>query len=127
MTRASPSPETESPNPLHALMPSTHVWSKFGSPGCPHFVNQAPPRAQQLGMPDFLEIPHLGHGRLVVTVITGVRPGDDKVCILFQEELADQPTREIDGERGSKRERERERERKRICAPIKDSTSQLFS
>ena len=31
------------------------------SPPSPQFLNQAPPRAQQLRLPDFLRVPHLGH------------------------------------------------------------------
>ena len=34
------------------------------SPVCPHFLNQAPPRAQQLRFPAFLLLPHLGHAGL---------------------------------------------------------------
>ena len=33
----------------------------LGSPACPHFLNQVPPRAQQLSLPDCLATPHLGH------------------------------------------------------------------
>ena len=46
---------------LHACMPSIHVLLKLESPSSPHFLNQAPPRAQQLGLPDCLTVPHLGH------------------------------------------------------------------
>ena len=47
-------------------MPSVHVWSNFGSPASPQFMNQAPPRAQQLRLPDFLVIPHLRHTVLTI-------------------------------------------------------------
>ena len=48
------------PPPAQAWKPSNHVCSKFGSPGCPQFPNQAPPREQQLDLPD-LVAPHLAH------------------------------------------------------------------
>ena len=35
----------------------------------PHFWNQAPPRAQQLLLPDFLTMPHLAHDGLAVTSV----------------------------------------------------------
>ena len=44
-----------------ARIPALHVCSKFGSPGFPHFSNQAPPREQQLSLPDPCLTPHLGH------------------------------------------------------------------
>ena len=45
---------------LHARMPSNHVCSNFESPPPlpPHLPNQAPPRLQQLSLPD-LFAPHL--------------------------------------------------------------------
>ena len=60
--------------PRQALLPSFQVCSNFESPGLPHFWNHAPPRPQQLSLPDLL-VPHLGHavlardiaGRAVVT------------------------------------------------------------
>ena len=39
------------------------------SPGSPHFLNQAPPRVQQLGLPVLVLMAHLGH-----TVRLGVNP-----------------------------------------------------
>ena len=42
-------------------MPSFHVCSKSESPVFPHLLNQAPPPAQQLSLPDFFSVPHLGH------------------------------------------------------------------
>ena len=42
-------------------MPSAHVCSNFVSPASPHFSNQAPPRAQQLRVPDPFVVPHLAH------------------------------------------------------------------
>ena len=56
--------------PLHASVPSVHVCSNAVSPGSPHFLNQEPPRAQQLSVCDFLLIPHLGHFGLIGAVIT---------------------------------------------------------
>ena len=51
--------------PSHAARPSIHVCSKFDSSGSPHFLNQAPPRAQQLRLPVLAMVPHLGHGIVV--------------------------------------------------------------
>ena len=50
-------------------MPCVHVWSKFESPVFPHLLNQAPPRAQQLRLPEFLTVPHLVHMGLTVVVV----------------------------------------------------------
>ena len=61
---------------LQACTPSTHVCSNFESPESPQFLNQEPPRAQQLSFPDFLMVPHLKHiervGVAVVVVTAGV-------------------------------------------------------
>ena len=56
--------------PAQAWKPSNHVCSKFGSPGSPQVSNQAPPREQQLGLPD-LAAPHLAH----------VPAGECTVCV----------------------------------------------
>ena len=48
---------------LQAAMPSIHVCS--ASPLPPHLLNQEPPEAQQLRLPDFVKVPHLEH----VTVV----------------------------------------------------------
>ena len=52
---------------VQACMPSAHVYSKSVSPTSPHLLNQEPPRAQQLSLPDFLAVPHLGHAELTAT------------------------------------------------------------
>jgi len=53
-------------------MPSNQVWSNF-EPSSPHFLNQAPPEAQQLRWPDVFTMPHLGHvGLVVVSVVVPV-------------------------------------------------------
>ena len=57
---------------LQASLPSNHVWSNFESPGSPHWLNQAPPGAQQLSLPDLLKMPHLGHTSLIAVVVGGV-------------------------------------------------------
>ena len=54
---------------LQAWMPSLHVWSNFVLPAFPQLLNQAPPRAQQLRLPDFLLAPHLTH--LLLSFIAG--------------------------------------------------------
>ena len=54
---------------LQAWMPSYHVCSRFALPALPQFPNQEPPRPQQLILPDFLMLPHLGHTELMVVVM----------------------------------------------------------
>ena len=56
---------------MQASRPSSHVWSfGTGSSSCPQFLNQAPPEAQQLSLPDLVLMPHLGHaGALVITLV----------------------------------------------------------
>merc|ERR1712216_170486 len=46
---------------LQAWTPSNHVCASLALPTPPQFRNQEPPRPQQLGFPDFLTVPHLGH------------------------------------------------------------------
>ena len=58
---------------LQAATPSNHLWSKFSLRAPAQFLNQAPPGAQQLFLPDFSNVPHLGH--VVVLVIVKVIPG----------------------------------------------------
>ena len=55
----------------HARIPSVHVCSNPTSPGFPQLLNQLPPRAQHVGLPDFL-VAHLVHriGAAVVIVVT---------------------------------------------------------
>ena len=55
---------------LQACKPSIHVCSAL--PVLPQLLNQAPPGAQQLSLPDFSKVPHLGHLELIVaTVVAG--------------------------------------------------------
>ena len=49
---------------LQAVIPSAHVWFNFESLESPHLLNQAPPGAQQLEMPDSLLMEHFGHVRM---------------------------------------------------------------
>merc|ERR1719182_657355 len=68
---------------LQASTPSNHLCPAFLLPIPPQFLYQAPPGAQQLPLPDFSNIPHLGHiisllevmpNVLVITgVVLGVR------------------------------------------------------
>jgi len=46
---------------LQASTPSSQLWRMFSLPVLPQFLNQAPPGAQQLTRPDFLNVPHFGH------------------------------------------------------------------
>ena len=50
---------------LQAATPSNHLWSKFSLRAPAQFLNQAPPGAQQLLLPDFSNVPHLGHGSVL--------------------------------------------------------------
>ena len=57
--------------PLQACKPSNHVCST--SPPLPQCLNQAPPGAQQLSLPDFLMVLHLEHMEpIAATVVTVV-------------------------------------------------------
>ena len=61
---------------LQAATPSDHLWAIFLLPTAPQLLNQAPPGAQQLNLPDFFLITHLGHTRpidaVMVSVVTDV-------------------------------------------------------
>ena len=70
--------ESEVSRLLQASMPSAHVWSNFLSPTSPHFLNQAPSRAQQLCLLDFLMVPHLAHLVLLLALVIIV----DKLVIV---------------------------------------------
>ena len=53
---------------LQASTPSNHLWSAFLLPAPPHFLNQAPPGARQLALPDFSNVPHFGHASILAIV-----------------------------------------------------------
>ena len=53
---------------LQASTPSDHLWPTFLLPALPQFLNQVPPGAQQLTLPDFLNVPHLGHAIVLAIV-----------------------------------------------------------
>ena len=75
------SPENDLVTSLQEWKPSSHVWSKLESPSSPHFLNQAPPRVQQLSWPDFVLVPHLGHtGTGLVDVVMGTTAPSVLVC-----------------------------------------------
>ena len=59
---------------LQAATPSNHLWLTFLLRAPPQFLNQAPPRAQQLFLPDFPNVPHIGHiiGLVIVEVMAEV-------------------------------------------------------
>ena len=58
---------------LQASMPSYHVRRILALTALPHFLNQEPPRPQQLALPDFSMIPHVGHADpLDVIVVVAV-------------------------------------------------------
>ena len=60
---------------LQACAPSDHLWLAFLLP--PQFLYQAPPGAQQLTLPDFLNVLHLWHINVLtiveVMIVIGVR------------------------------------------------------
>ena len=66
---------------LQACTPSNHLCSTFLLPAPPQFLNQAPPGAQQLTLPDFANMPHFGHDMMLAVVeamagvLTAVRIG----------------------------------------------------
>ena len=53
---------------LQAVTPSDQLWSTFLLRAPPQFINQAPPGAQQLFLPDFSNVPHLEHVIVLTTV-----------------------------------------------------------
>ena len=55
---------------LQACAPSDHLWSAFLLP--PQFLYQAPPGAQQLTLPDFLNVLHFGHVTSLLEVMASV-------------------------------------------------------
>ena len=53
-------------------MPSSQVCSNVESPLLPHLLNQAPPLAQQLRLPDFLIVAHLWHTAVFFASLEGI-------------------------------------------------------
>ena len=53
-------------------MPSDHMWGNLLLPALPQFLNQEPPRPQQLALPDLPMVPHLRHTNLLVVVVIDV-------------------------------------------------------
>ena len=51
-------------------MPSCHEGRSLALPALPQFLNQEPPRPQQLRFPDFAMTPHLHSGLMVVILVT---------------------------------------------------------
>ena len=58
------------PTSLQACNPSNHVWSVLELSLVPQLLNQAPPGAQQLSLPDFLVAAHLEHTEAILTAVT---------------------------------------------------------
>ena len=59
--------------PSQASTPAVHLCSEFLLPGPPQCLYQAPPGAQQLTRPDFLNVPHFRH--VIVLAIFGLVDG----------------------------------------------------
>ena len=57
---------------LQASTPSDHLCLAFLLPTLPQLLYQAPPGAQQLTLPDFLNVPHFGHVILYLTEVMDV-------------------------------------------------------
>ena len=55
---------------LQAWIPSDHLWSSFALPPLPQVLNQEPPGAQQLILPEFPIVPHLGHKEPSIVGVT---------------------------------------------------------
>ena len=53
---------------LQTRMPSCHVWWRFVLSAPAQFLNQEPPRPQQLILPDLLMMPHVEHTELMSAV-----------------------------------------------------------
>ena len=58
---------------LQAATPSNQLCSTLLLRAPPQFLNQAPPGAQQLFLPDFANVPHLG--QVIALAIVEVMPG----------------------------------------------------
>ena len=69
---------------LQACTPSTHVYSVLELRLVPQFLNQAPPGAQQLRLPDFLMVPHLEHMEPIVFVTVVAVTADVVMWVLRQ-------------------------------------------
>ena len=61
-----PTPILDTARVLQACMPSCHVCWSLVFPAPPQVLNQEPPRPQQLALPDFTMVPHLGHSKPMV-------------------------------------------------------------
>ena len=57
---------------LQAWIPSYHVWWSFALPELPQFLNQEPPRPQQLRLSDLPMVAHAGHAGMIVAVVSVV-------------------------------------------------------
>ena len=75
-------PENKLTASWQACMPSTHVCSVLELPLAPQLLNQAPPGAQQLSLPDFLMITHLGHTGAIL-VVAGTASIDTQTLIQY--------------------------------------------
>ena len=75
MNCASALTENKPTTSLQACTPSNHVYSVFELSAVPQFLNQAPPGAQQLILPDFLMVPHLEHMKPIVVTVAVVAAG----------------------------------------------------
>ena len=64
---------------LQASTPSVHVWPTFALPMPPQVLNQAPPGAQQLVLPDFKNVPHFEHVIILAIIEVGVEVLTDVV------------------------------------------------
>ena len=57
---------------LQAPAPSDQLWRTLLLSVTPQFLYQAPPGAQQLTRPDFLNVPHFGHRTAPIIAEPGV-------------------------------------------------------
>ena len=55
---------------LQTWIPSYHVWWSFALLAPPQVLNHEPPWPQQLNLPDFPMVPHLGHAETAIVVVS---------------------------------------------------------
>ena len=73
---------------LQAWAPSNHPYATFLLPRPPQFLYQAPPGAQQLALPDFLNVPHRAHVIASVVEVMGSVPTEMLTGVLRMSSLS---------------------------------------
>ena len=73
---------------LQASTPSNQLWSNFLLLAPPQFLYQAPPGAQQLARPDFVNVPQFGHIVIGEAASSVVSEGAIVVIVIGDSHLA---------------------------------------